>query len=579
MHRQTPVVADVVANALKRHHIGFTLGQSVPSAIVLACEECGIPQITFRQENMGGAMADGFARVSGRIPVLFCQNGPAAALMVAPFAEAMKAGVPIVALVQEVERAHIGKNAFQEFDHQALFTPVTKWYRRLEDPDQVEDRIDEAFVAAGSGRPGPAVLMLPVDLQRAQVKTKARRRAQLGTWPIDRPRPARELTDAAAGLLAGAKHPVILAGGGVHASQASEALARLQEQASLPVITTNMGKGAVAETHPLSAGPLASLTGPGSLGRHTRPMLARADVVLLVGTRTNEDGTDKWTLIPPGASLIHVDIDPQEIGRNYEAMRLQGDARETLIELADALARCDLSKRNAGRPELERHIADAWKSFEADRAPMASSDMAPIRPERVMAAIQGCLDGSAIVVGDASYASNWVVGQLRTDSLGTRVITPRGLAGLGWGLPLAIGAKLARPSARVIGVVGDGGFGHAWAELETAVRHGIALTIVVLNNAVLGYQKDAEHVKFGRYTSSGHLHRVDHASVSRACGGEGHSVKAAADLEPALRRALASKTVTVIDVMVDPGAHPPISLYDGKLDRATSQGIVLEAVP
>src|SRR4051812_10690316 len=118
MHGQKSKVAEIVAETLKRHEVAFTPGQSVPSAVVLACEERGIPQITYRQENMGGAIADGFARVSGRIPVIFCQNGPAAALMVAPLAEAMKAGIPIVALIQEVDRAHIGKNAFQEYDHQ-----------------------------------------------------------------------------------------------------------------------------------------------------------------------------------------------------------------------------------------------------------------------------------------------------------------------------------------------------------------------------------------------------------------------------------------------------------------------------
>ncbi len=248
MLNRTRTVADRTADALRRHGTTFAFGQSVPSAVVLACEESGIRQITYRQENMGGAMADGFARISGRIPVIFCQNGPAAALIVAPFAEAMKAGSPIVALIQEVERAHIGRNAFQEYDHQSLFAPVTKWFRRLEDPEQIDDLIDAAFVAAGSGRAGPAVLMLPLDLQRAEVSGSPRRSLRFDAWPIDRPRPPQRLIAQAAELIASAENPVIVAGGGVHASQASAALARLQEEASLPVVTTNMGKGAVAET-------------------------------------------------------------------------------------------------------------------------------------------------------------------------------------------------------------------------------------------------------------------------------------------------------------------------------------------
>lgn len=163
-------VVDIVADGLVRHGIEFILGQSVPTALVLACEDRGIRNITYRQENTGGAIADGFARVSGRVPVMICQNGPAAALAVAPFAEAMKAGTPIVAIMQEVDRSHIGRNAFQEYDHKALFAPVTKWFHLVESADGVEDHLDRAFIAAATGKPGPAVLMLPADLHKARAE-------------------------------------------------------------------------------------------------------------------------------------------------------------------------------------------------------------------------------------------------------------------------------------------------------------------------------------------------------------------------------------------------------------------------
>jgi acetolactate synthase I/II/III large subunit len=140
---------------------------------------------------------------------------------------------------------------------------------------------------------------------------------------------------------------------------------------------------------------------------------------------------------------------------------------------------------------VEQQLAQFWAAFDADRAPMRNSEATPIRPERILAAVERRLQEGAVVVADASYSSSWVVGQLRTSRPDARVITPRGLAGLGWGFPLALGAKLARPDTEVIVVVGDGGFGHAWAEMETAVRSGIAVTVVVLNNEVLGYQKDA----------------------------------------------------------------------------------------
>ncbi len=160
----TMTVAQQIAVALQRHEVEVIFGQSLPSAVVLACEAIGIRQLAYRQENTGGAMADGYARKSGRIAVVCAQNGPAATLLVPPLAEALKASVPIVALVQEVERPQLDRNAFQELDHTALFSACAKWIRRVITADRIDDYVDQAFIEAGSGRPGPAVLLLPADL-------------------------------------------------------------------------------------------------------------------------------------------------------------------------------------------------------------------------------------------------------------------------------------------------------------------------------------------------------------------------------------------------------------------------------
>lgn len=573
MANTSRTLVDVVADGLVRHGVEFILGQSVPTALVLACEDRGIRNITYRQENAGGAIADGFARVSGRVPVMICQNGPAAALAVAPFAEAMKAGIPIIAIMQEVDRSHIGKNAFQEYDHKALLGPVTKWFHLVESVDGIEDHLDRAFIAATTGKPGPACLMLPVDLHKAHLDDGRHRKMRFGTWPLDRPRPDDGIIREAARLIDCARLPIVIAGGGVHGSNACEALLRFAEKAAVPVATTSMGKGAIPETHPLAMGVIGNLTGPAGLGRQIKPLVKQADVVLLVGNRTNEDGTDRWSLIPDSACVLHIDIDPQEIGRNYEAVRLLGDARATLDALTDALG-CHARDRQS----IERRVADAWAAFERERAPLLA-DTEPIRAERVLSAIQKRLGPETVIAADASYSSSWVAGQLRTNHPTTRVISPRSLAGLGWGLPLALGAKLARQNGEVIVVVGDGGFGHAWAELETAVRTGIRVTVVVLNNGVLGYQKDAETAKFGRYTSAGHLDRVDHAAIARACGGYGELVEHARDLDAAFDRAARSDTVALLDVLTDPGSHPPIALYDGTLDRLQKGRVIQDPVP
>ncbi|WP_165351068.1 acetolactate synthase catalytic subunit [Ciceribacter ferrooxidans] len=560
-------VAQRIAAILRRHDVEFIFGQSLPSAVILAAEANGIRQIAYRQENMGGVMADGYARVSGKVGVVAAQNGPAATLLVPPLAEALKASVPVIALVQDVERDQTDKNAFQDFDHISLFQSCTKWVRRVAVPERIDDYLDAAFTAATSGRAGPVALLLPADLLRAQVQAPAIPRSKnLGHWPLDRTRPSDSALAEVASLIAVAKAPVVIAGGGVHCGGAAEELSLLQQQACLPVFTTNMGKGAVDEYHPLSAGVLGSLVGPRSLGRHSSVLVERADLVLLVGTRTNQNGTDNWSQIPSGATVVHIDVDPAEIGRNYESVRLVGDARETLAALRAAFTGVDLTKRHADRTYLEECIAAYWKDFELDRHDVATSSASPIRPERLMSELQTLLTDDVMIVADASYSSMWVLGQLRAPAGGMRFITPRGLAGLGWGVPLAIGAKTARPDKAVVAIVGDGGFAHSWAELETMMRMNLPVTVIVLNNGILGFQRDAETVKFGSYTSACHFAEVDHAKLAEACGCPAVRVEDPSELAYHLQRGMKQGPL-LIEVMTDPAAHPPLSLF-ARLDEA-----------
>jgi acetolactate synthase-1/2/3 large subunit len=555
--------AVTIAAGLKRHGVEVTFGQSLPSAIQLANPLFGIRQIAYRAENAGGVMADAYARVSHKVAVVTAQNGPAATLLVAPLAEAFKASIPVVALVQEVARDTYDKNAFQEMDHFALFSSCAKWVRRVDRASRTDDYLDMAFTAAATGRPGPAVLLCPADYLNEAVETIERRHAQLGTYPLDRVSPDPAQVARAADLLASAKHPLVIAGGGVHLSGASDALAALQENASLPVATTNMGKGSVDERHPLSVGVAANAMGRNSSTRHLRHLIEQADVILLVGTRTNQNGTDSWRLYPKNATFIHIDVDGQEVGRNYEALRLVGDAKLSLEALGAALAERNLEARRAARPEVERAIRAGRDAFRAEAAGVLSSTASPIRPERLMSDINTVMTPDTIVAADASYSSLWVTNYLISQRPGQRFLTPRGLAGLGWGLPMALGAKVAAPDSPVICISGDGGFGHCWAELETARRMKLPVVLVVLNNGILGYQKDAEQVKFGAHTDACYFESVDHAAIARACGCNGERIERADDFLPALRKALTADTLTLLDVVTDPEARPPLTFYEG----------------
>ncbi|MBP7336698.1 acetolactate synthase catalytic subunit [Niveispirillum sp.] len=561
-------VAEAVASALVRHGVEFIFGQSNPTALMLAAEDAGIRQLLYRTENAAGAMADAYARVSNRIGVVAAQNGPAATLMVAPMAEALKASIPMLVLVQEVPASQRDRNAFQELDHFALFAGVAKWVRRLDDPDRAAEYIDLAMIAANSGRPGPVVLLLAKDMLLLPSRgPDVARRQDLGTFPLDRPRPDGHSVERAAELLANATSPLVIAGGGVHTAQAVEALDRLITIGCLPVATTNMGKGVVDETGPLSLGVAANLLGRNGPATAHRDLIAKADVVLLVGTRTNENGTDAWSLTAPGATYIHVDIDGTEVGRNYEALRLVGDARAAIQDLTAALQRRDLSKRRDKAGALIAEIAAA-RQIRADAiAPQMQADTRPILPQRLMGELDRLIGPDDIVVADASYSSVWVTGYLTTRRAGQRFLTPRGLAGLGWGLPFAIGAKLARPGARVVGLVGDGGFAHVWGELEMAVREGVALTLIVLNNSQLAMQRHGENLGFGRSTTGIRFVEVDHAAVARSVGAQGHRIDDPDAFGPALEQALASDQVTVLEVISNADAFAPLRIFDGQEAR------------
>ena len=546
--------------ALKRHGVDTIFGQSLPSMLHLVAETQGIRQVAYRTENAGGYMADAYARLTGKIGVVTAQNGPAAALLVPPLAEALKASIPVVALVQDVSAEHQDKNAFQDLDHIGMFTAITKWVRRVSEVSRIEDYLDQAVTAACTGRPGPVVLLLPADVLM-QIAPTSQRTHCLGRYPLDRVAAAPDRVAQAAELLSTAKNPLVIVGGGVHASQAYEELVRLQEHCHLPIATTVMGKGAVDERHPLSAGVMTYFLGPNGSARYQRPLLENADVVLLVGTRTNQNGTDSWKLYPKSATFIHLDIDGHEVGRNYESKRLVGDAKLTLSALTDVMQKYDLSRRAQARPALEKKIAEGRAAYLKESEPVRTSMAMPVRPERIMHEIQAQLTAEAIVVADASYSSIWIANYLVSLKPGMRFVTPRGLAGLGWGFPMAIGAKIACPHAEVFCVVGDGGFGHVWSELETAARMGVKVTLILINNGILGYQKHAENVKFGDHTSAVHFQPVDHAAIARSSGCEGIRVTDPKQIAAALLQARLNDKTTLIEVLCDENAFPPITFY------------------
>ena len=555
-------VGHSIGRMLLRHGIHEFFGQGLPQGLSLPFEELGLRQIAYRTENGGGYMADGYARVSKRPGVMIAQNGPAATLVVAPLAEALKSSIPLVVMLQEIPLKNEDRNAFQEFDHVRLFSACSKWTRRVHTADRVEDYVDQAFAVACSGRPGPVVLLFPNDMLGMPAEPE-KRGIPLGHYPLDPVMPPLDAVRGVAERLLSSRNPVIVAGGGVHLSSACAALAGLQEHFSLPVATTVMGKGGVDERHPLSLGVLANATGPGSAGRHQRPILEEADFILLVGTRTDQNATDSWTLYPSDAVFAHIDMDSGEVGRNYEAIRLVGDARLTLEALADVMKTMDGGKRRTARAALKARIAAGRAAHDAEMASFLSNAGEPLHPAQVMAALQAVLTPESIVVADASFSSIWATNNLVSLRSGMRFITPRGMAGLGWGLPMALGAAVAEPEAPIYCITGDGGFAHVWSEMEVAARSNLKVTTIVLNNGILGYVKCSEKLRYGKNSTSVDIFPIDHVALAQACGLQGIRVEHAEELLPALEQARLSETSTLIEVMCS-GDCLPITDFVGK---------------
>ena len=366
----------------------------------------------------------------------------------------------------------------------------------------------------------------------------------------------------AAELLASAKKPFIYAGGGVISSGAQEILRSIQQDCAIPVASSTMGKGSVDELHPLSMGPIGYYMGKRGAAKFMKPMIDEADVILLIGNRTNQNGTDSWSLLPKKAKYIHIDIDPMEIGRNYNtSTRIMADAKLALEALYNALKAEDLSIRESARPALEKAIAKAKEDHVKEASDAVDSTESPLRIEHFLSRLEKQLDDDHILVADASLSSVWIANYM-TATKNRKFVFPRGMAGLGWGLPMAMGAKVAQPNRKTFCLAGDGGFAHVWSELETCVRENINVVIAIINNQVLGYQKLGESALVGAYTNVCDLAAVDHTLVAKACGVKAIKVSDASEIDGAIKEAFAHNGPVLLDLMVSPDCVPPIPMME-----------------
>ncbi|MFT5391229.1 MAG: acetolactate synthase-1/2/3 large subunit [Gammaproteobacteria bacterium] len=548
-----------LAEMLKLHEVGpmFGMGGFQLLPFYDAVRELGLMHTLINDERCGIFAADAWARVTGRPGVCDATLGPGATNLVTGLVESLNAGVPLVVIVGDSNRDHSWKNMTQEARQVDILEPAAKALIRVEKGLRIPELVRRAYMVATSGRPGPVILDVPEDVAHEEFdypRDDLYAVAQTLSVPAMRTRPERHALSAAADILRGAKRPIILAGGGIHLSGAYEPLLALAEELAIPVAQTLSGKGAIPCDHPLSLGLF------GRWSRVANELIDTSDCILAVGCKMGEIATKRYSLPPKKATLIHLDIVAEEMGRTtVPTVALWGDAAEGLRDLHDALREGGEAQRTTRAPYLAE-IQQALGKWREEAEPKYTADETPISMARLIRELQGVMPQDGILVVDGGFAAHWTGLLYNAPRAGRCYIANRGFASIGYGLPGTIGAQLAAGDRPAIGITGDGGFNMVLGELETARRLKLGLTIVIVNNAASGYVKALQYNMFGARFQSSELSETNYAAVAEAMGCEGIRVEDPAKLGEAFLAGMASKDIpTVIDVVItrDPAKMLP----------------------
>jgi len=536
------------------HAAGVTHSFHVPTVLLPALSEMdhlGIRLISAHGEKAAAYMADGYARAALR-PGLCMAQAVGGANLASGLKDAYMAGSPVIALTGGPYTQSRFKHVYQEIKDYSFFDHVTKWHASIESVERLPDLVRQAFRVATTGAPGPVHLEVRGHWGQAissEADLEFILEPRFTAVPAFRPQPEPAAIDEALRELAAASRPVIVAGGGVINSGAEAELVQIAEKLSIPVVTSLNAKSAIPDAHPLSIG---------SSGLYSRrcanEVLNAADLVFFVGSRAGSLVTTNWQIPRPGTTVIHLDIEPSELGRHYPAkVALNGDVKVTLTSLIARSA----ARSNPSWIEHARELVRRWRD---EVRPRMESEQSPIRPERICAEIARVLPDDGAVVVDTLQASIWAGSMMGLNGGKQRFIRCAG--SLGWGLPAAIGAKCALGRRSVVGFTGDGGAYYHLAELETAARYGINAVIVINNNgAYAGERVIWDEPYHGEQTEEGlrswNFGDINFAKIAEEMGCIGIRVDRANTLADALRRGLAADKPVLIDVVSDPSAiHP-----------------------
>ncbi len=518
---------------------GLPGGANLP--IYDALVDANFRHILVRHEQSAAHMADGYARIKRKAGVCFATSGPGATNLITGIATAYADSSPVVAVTGQVPLAMIGKDAFQETDIIGVANPCTKYSFQPRAATEIPEVVKKAVYIAESGRPGPVLVDIPKDVQQATADMKFPDLIKVRGY---NPNVEADLSETvrAVELLLNAERPIIMAGGGVILSGAFSELQALAELVQIPVVTTFKGKGAFPENHPLAMGPI---------GMHghaeANKIILEADCILAVGARFSDRSVGKFDEFGKGMSIIHMDIDPAEIGKNKSVdVALVGDVKSSLRTLVKMFSK-KMIKRGSDSPWLKRrkeliqYYAETLKDYPRE-----------ITAKKSLKKLRELLPANAIVTTEVGQCQMWASLHFDVIAPGT-FFSSTGLGTMGFGFPASIGAKAARPDVPVVDIAGDGSFNMTENSLAVSVLDKLPVIVFLMNNYMLGMVAQWQRTFYNRRYSGVHQYRCpDYVKIADAYGAQGIRAESMHELEKAIKGALKSDVATVIDISIDP---------------------------
>jgi acetolactate synthase-1/2/3 large subunit len=520
-----------------------------------------VTHIMTRDERSASFMADVYARVTGKLGVCEGPSGGGATYIVPGVAEAQGSAIPLLCLTSDTPVDQHYRNVLTELDQVTLFRPITKWNTRINSPVTVAEMTRRAIRMATSGRPGAVHLSLPTDTLEGETPDESVYGIpDFAHAPALPTRPDAALVERAVAAITESERPVIVCGGGVMISRAWNELTAFAEALNIPVATSINGKGSIAETSPCSIG----IVGGNGARSYTNDVVANADLVIYVGSRTDSTTTHHWRVpvIHGTTAVIQIDVETFEIGNNYRLnVPIAGDARLALIDLLAAFDRPDEIKRK-NQSRIDGLVAERDRYW-ADVDRQAAIRSTPIKPQQVVRAMRELLNDDALIVADPGTPTPYLGAQYELRRPGRTTVIPRAHGGLGYSIPGVVGAYYAAPERRIVSMTTDGSFGMSVGELETITRLNVPAVFIHCSNGAFGWIKELQHLYHDDRYFSVDFNGVDYAAIARGFGLQAVHVSDPEEVKPAIQKALADGRPYFVDIATESQITetPPVAAW------------------